>query len=77
MAGGVEAGIEGTIHAARLQWAQHSDEEDWGFLLIDARKKSLQQEWAVVQRVTPGRHHGRLGVGGGRTSLRGSGARGD
>ena len=37
LAGGVEAGIEGDIHAARLQWAQHSDEEDWGFLLIDAR----------------------------------------
>ena len=28
LAGGVEAGIEGVIHAARLQWAQHSQEED-------------------------------------------------
>ena len=36
LAGGVEAGIEGAIHAARLQWAQHSHEKDWGFLLIDA-----------------------------------------
>ena len=25
LAGGVEAGIEGAIHAARLQWAQHSE----------------------------------------------------
>ena len=25
------------IHAARLQWAQHTDEEDWGFLLIYTR----------------------------------------
>ena len=36
LAGGVEAGIEGVIHAARLQWEQHSQKEDWGFLLIDA-----------------------------------------
>ena len=26
LAGGVEAGVEGAIHAARLQWAQHSHE---------------------------------------------------
>ena len=37
LAGGVEAGIEGEIHAARLQWTQHSQEEEWGFFLIDAR----------------------------------------
>ena len=37
LAGGVEAGIEGVIHAARLQWTQHSQEEEWQFLLIDAR----------------------------------------
>ena len=36
LAGGLEAGIEGAIHAVRLQWAQHSHKEDWGFLLIDA-----------------------------------------
>ena len=35
LAGGVEAGIDGAIHAARLQWAQHSQEENWGFLLIE------------------------------------------
>ena len=53
LAGGVEAGIEGAIHAARLQWAQHSDEEeDWGFLLIDARNAFNEENrtamlWAV------------------------------
>ena len=52
LAGGVEAGIEGAIHAARLQWAQHSQEEDWGFLLIDARNAFNEENrtamlWAV------------------------------
>ena len=28
LSGGVEAGIEGAIHAARLQWAQIFQEED-------------------------------------------------
>ena len=32
----MEAGIEGEIHEMRLLWQQHSQEEDWGFLLIDA-----------------------------------------
>ena len=36
IAGGVEAGIEGTIHAIRVLWEEHAQEEDWGFLLIDA-----------------------------------------
>ena len=36
LAGGMEAGIKGDIHAVRLQWVQHLEEEDWGFLLIDA-----------------------------------------
>ena len=52
LACGVEAGIEGAIHAACLQWAQHSQEEDWGFLLIDARntfneEKRTAMLWAV------------------------------
>ena len=52
LAGGLEAGIEGDIHAARLQWAQHEDEEDWGFLLIDARNAFNEENrtamlWAV------------------------------
>ena len=36
LAGGVEARIEGRICDMHLLWAQHSQEEDWGFLLIDA-----------------------------------------
>ena len=35
LAGGVEAGIEGAIHAMRVLWEEHAQEEDWGFLLID------------------------------------------
>jgi hypothetical protein len=34
---GLEAGIEGAIHAMRLLWQSHSAEEEWGFLLVDAR----------------------------------------
>ena len=34
LTGGVEAGIEGGLQTMRLLWAQHSQEEDWGFLLI-------------------------------------------
>jgi hypothetical protein len=33
---GLESGIEGGIHAMRLLWEQHSAEEEWGFLLVDA-----------------------------------------
>ena len=33
--GGVEAGIEGCIHVMRLLWAQFTQDEDWGFLLIE------------------------------------------
>ena len=36
LAGGVEEGIEGAIHAMRVLWEEHAQEEDWGFLLIDA-----------------------------------------
>ena len=35
---GLEVGIKGGIHVMRLLFQQHSQEEDWGFLLIDARK---------------------------------------
>jgi hypothetical protein len=34
---GLEAGIEGGIHAMRLLWDTHSAEEEWGFLLVDAK----------------------------------------
>ena len=36
LAGGLEAGIKGAIHAMRVLWEEHKTEEDWGFLLIDA-----------------------------------------
>ena len=48
LAGGVEAGIKGAIHAARLQWAQHSEEEDWRFLLIDARNAFNEENWTAM-----------------------------
>ena len=52
LAGGVEAGIEGAIHAMRVLWEEHSQEEDWGFLLIDARNAFNEENrtamlWAV------------------------------
>eukprot|EP00978_Attheya_sp_CCMP212_P038067 scaffold185247_cov31-Attheya_sp.AAC.1 len=34
---GLEAGVEGAIHAMRLIYEEHKMEEDWGFLLVDAR----------------------------------------
>ena len=34
---GLEAGIEGGIHAAREAWKENEDDEEWGFLLVDAR----------------------------------------
>ena len=37
LAGGLEAGIEGAIHAMRVLWEEHKKEDNWGFLLIDAR----------------------------------------
>ena len=37
LTGRVEAGIEGAIHVMRVLWEEHQTEEDWGFLLIDAR----------------------------------------
>eukprot|EP00978_Attheya_sp_CCMP212_P041079 scaffold231101_cov38-Attheya_sp.AAC.1 len=33
---GLEAGVEGAIHAMRLIYEDHKMEEDWGFLLVDA-----------------------------------------
>ena len=37
LAGGLETGIEGAIHVMRVLWEDYKKEEDWGFLLIDAR----------------------------------------
>ena len=33
---GLEAGIEGGIHAARQAWLNAEDDDEWGFLLVDA-----------------------------------------
>ena len=33
---GLEAGIEGAVHAARSLWEENEEEEEWGFLLVDA-----------------------------------------
>ena len=32
----MEVGIKGEIHDLRLIWAQHSQEEELGFILVDA-----------------------------------------
>ena len=50
--GGVEAGIKGRIHDMRLLWAQHSQEGDWFFLLIDAQntlneENGMSMLWAI------------------------------
>ena len=50
--GGLEAGIEGGIHVVRLLWQKQSQEEDWRFLLIDARNAFNEENrkamlWAV------------------------------
>ena len=52
LAGGLEAGIEGAIHAMRILWEEHKKEEDWGFLFIDARNTFNEENrkamlWAV------------------------------
>ena len=52
LVGGVEAGIEGAIHVMRVLWEEHQTEEDWGFLLIDARNAFNEENrtsmlWAV------------------------------
>ena len=31
-----------------LIWAQHSQEEDWGFLLIDARNDFNEENWMAM-----------------------------
>ena len=48
LAGRAKAGIQGAIHAARLQWAQHSQEEDWGFPLIDARNAFNEENGTAI-----------------------------
>ena len=33
---GLEAGIEGEVHAACILFVENDNEEEWGFLLVDA-----------------------------------------
>ena len=52
LVGGLEAGIEGAIHAMHILWDEHNKEEGWGFLLIDARNAFNEENrtamlWAV------------------------------
>ena len=37
LSGGVESRIEGGIHTMRVLCQEHSQEDDWGFILIDAK----------------------------------------
>ena len=37
LAANLPASIEGAIHAAHSAWDSHSDDDNFGFLLIDAR----------------------------------------
>ncbi|WP_288993061.1 hypothetical protein, partial [uncultured Marinobacter sp.] len=40
---GLESGIEGAIHAMQHMWELHKAEEEWGFLLIDAKNAFNEQ----------------------------------
>jgi hypothetical protein len=49
---GLESGIEGAIHAMQHMWETNKAEEEWGFLLIDAKNAFNEQNrtamlWAV------------------------------
>ena len=44
----MEAGIEGAIHAIYVLWEEHHTEEDWGFLLIDARNAFNEENWTAM-----------------------------
>ena len=61
LSGGVEAGIEGGIHSMQLLWHKHKQEEDWGFLLIDARNVFNEENrkemlWAFWHEWPSGAH---------------------
>ena len=34
---GLEAGIDGAAHAMRQLWEENEGDDEWGFLLVDAR----------------------------------------
>ena len=45
---GLEAGVEGGIHALRLIWELHVQEEEWGFLLMDAKNAFNEGNWMQI-----------------------------
>jgi len=60
---GLQAGIDGAIHAMQHEWDIHHMEENWGFLLIDARNAfnelnctamlwTVHHEWPSSARFT-------------------------
>ena len=48
LAGGLEAGIEGGIRTMCLLWSQNSEDEDWGFLLVDTRNAFYEENQMVI-----------------------------
>ena len=59
LAGGMETSIKGGIHTMRILWAHHSQEEDWGFIPIDARNDFSEENptatlWAVKNQCASG-----------------------
>jgi hypothetical protein len=60
---GLKSGIEGAVHASADMWEEHKQEEDYGFLLIDAKNAfnafnriqmlwTVRHEWAKGARFT-------------------------
>ena len=52
---GLEAGIEGAVHAVNALWDVHQHDDDWGFLLVDARNTFNEGNrtafmWAIRHR---------------------------
>jgi hypothetical protein len=48
LCGGLHGRIDGVIHAVQSMWDTHRMEEDWGFLLIDAKNAFNEQRRAML-----------------------------
>jgi hypothetical protein len=46
--GGLQGGIDGAIHTAQAMWESHHIDENWGFLLIDARNAFNEQDRKII-----------------------------
>jgi hypothetical protein len=42
------AGLEGSIHVIKELWKQHKEEEEWGFLLVDASNAFNKLNWMAM-----------------------------